>query len=153
MADKKSKCRDNNSVIKDHCIERMKSIASKNKKYVLEYVIKSSPGILYDFLSTPSGLAQWFAERVDSFQETFTFSWDGYPQKAKRIEKAENERIRFRWEGAPKEEYFEFKIQTTEITGDTVLLITDFGNPKEMKDITRLWDSQVHELKKRLGGL
>lgn len=131
----------------------MKAAPTKNKKYTLEYVIKSSPGILYDFLSTPSGLAQWFADKVDSLQETFYFSWDGYPQKAQRIEKNENERIRFRWEDSSGDEYFEFKIQTTEITGDTVLLITDFGNPKEMKDAKRLWDSQVHELKKRLGGL
>ena len=131
----------------------MKPVTTKNKKYALEYVIRSSPIILYEFLSTPSGLAQWFADHVDIFHDTFTFSWDGNPQRAKVMEQHENERIRFRWEGAPKDEYFEFKIQTTEITGDTVLLVTDFGNPKEMKDAELLWDSQVHELKKRLGGL
>ena len=131
----------------------MKSAPSKNKKYSLEYTIKSSPGILYEFLSTPSGLSQWFADRVDSFHDQYTFTWDSSPQKAKMLEHHENERVRFRWDDSEKDEYFEFKILTTEITGDTVLLVTDFGNPKEMKDTQRLWDSQVHELKKRLGGL
>lgn len=131
----------------------MKSTQSKNKKYSLEYTIRSSPAILYDFLSTPSGLAQWFADKVDSFHNQFSFSWDGNLQKARVLEKRENEYIRFSWDDGEKDEFFEFKILTTEITRDTILLITDFGNPKEMKDTKLLWDSQVHELKKRLGGL
>ncbi|MBA3647965.1 MAG: hypothetical protein H0W62_05350 [Chitinophagales bacterium] len=109
--------------------------------------------ILYDFLSTPSGLAQWFADEVDVFHNEYTFVWDGIPQKAKMIDKRENEMIRFRWQDSPKEEYFEFKIQTTEITGDTVLMITDFSTPQELKDARQLWESQLQELKMRLGGL
>ncbi len=139
--------------LKHHSKTRMNSSPTKNKKYSLEYTIKSSPSILYEFLSTPSGLSQWFADRVDSFQNQFTFSWDNSGQKAKVLAQHENDLIRFQWADSNKEEYFEFKIMTTEITGDTVLLITDFANPKEMKDTQRLWDSQVHELKKRLGGL
>jgi uncharacterized protein YndB with AHSA1/START domain len=131
----------------------MKTSPSKNKKYTLEFPIKSSPPILFEFLSTPSGLAQWFADNVDVRQNVFTFNWDGNLQKAKVMEHQENDRIKFRWEDGHKDEYFEFKILTTEITGDTVLLITDFGNPREMKDAQRLWESQVHELKQRLGGL
>jgi hypothetical protein len=69
------------------------------------------------------------------------------------VEQVENEMIKFRWEGSPADEYFEFKVTHTEITGDTVLLITDFANPKEMDDAQKLWDSQVHELKLRIGGL
>ncbi|MFM2049360.1 MAG: hypothetical protein RI955_1908, partial [Bacteroidota bacterium] len=38
---------------------------SKKKAFTLEYIVKSSPSILYDFISTTSGLAQWFADRVD----------------------------------------------------------------------------------------
>jgi uncharacterized protein YndB with AHSA1/START domain len=131
----------------------MKTSPSKNKKYTLEFPIKSSPPILFEFLSTPSGLAQWFADNVDVRQNVFTFNWDGNLQKAKLMEQQENDRIKFRWEDGHKDEYFEFKILTTEITGDTVLLITDFGNPREMRDAQRLWESQVHELKQRLGGL
>jgi len=131
----------------------MKQQPTKNKKYTLEYVIRSSPGILFEFLTTPSGLAQWFADRVNQTQEYFTFSWGGNKQRAKLIEQLENEMIKLRWENSPKDEYIEFRITHTEITGDTVLLITDFANPKEMVDAQKLWDSQVHELKMRIGGL
>ena len=126
---------------------------SRNKKYTLEYVIRSSPVILFEFLSTPSGLAQWFADGANQIHDEFIFSWEGNKQKARIVEQVENEMIKFRWEGSPVDEYVEFKITHTEITGDTVLLITDFANPKEMDDAQKLWDSQIHELKLRIGGV
>lgn len=131
----------------------MKSLQQKNKKYSLEFPIKSSPTILFDFISTPSGLAQWFADRVNVQHDNFIFYWEGNSQKAKVLEQTENERIRYRWEDSPEDEYFEFRITATEITGDTILVITDFGNPKELQKDSMLWESQIHELKKRLGGL
>jgi uncharacterized protein YndB with AHSA1/START domain len=131
----------------------MKQTPPKNKKYTLEYVIRSSPMILFEFLSTPSGMAQWFADHANQVGDVFTFTWDKNRQKARVVEQLENEMIRFRWEGNPSDEFFEFKVTHTEITGDTVLLITDFASPKEMADAQKLWDSQVHELKLRIGGL
>jgi uncharacterized protein YndB with AHSA1/START domain len=131
----------------------MKTLQQKNKKYSLEFPIKSSPTILFDFISTPSGLAQWFADRVNVQQDNFIFYWEGNSQKAKVLEQAENERIKYRWEDSPDDEYFEFRITATEITGDTILIITDFGNPRELQQDSMLWESQIHELKKRLGGL
>ena len=131
----------------------MKTILKKNKKYTLEYVIRSSPTILFDFLSTPSGLAQWFADRVNVQQDNFIFFWEGNSQKAKIIEQRENEMIRFRWEDSPTDEYFEFNITATEITGDTVLYVTDFADANELDEDQLLWNSEIHELSKRLGGL
>ena len=125
----------------------------KNIKYTLEFDIRSSPIILFDFLSTPSGLAQWFADRVNVRMDSFIFYWEGTSRKANIVEQKEPELIRFHWEDTPSDEYFEFRITATEITGDTVLLISDFGNPDELKEDQLLWDSQIHELKKRLGGL
>jgi uncharacterized protein YndB with AHSA1/START domain len=131
----------------------MKTVLKKNIKYTLEFDIRSSPVILFDFLSTPSGLAQWFADRVNVKTDSFIFYWEGTSRKANIVEQKELEFIRFHWEDTPAEEYFEFRITATEITGDTVLLISDFGNPDERKEDYLLWDSQIHELKKRLGGL
>ncbi|MFN9981253.1 MAG: START-like domain-containing protein, partial [bacterium] len=33
--------------------------------YTLEFPVRCSPTILYDFLSTPAGLSEWFADKVD----------------------------------------------------------------------------------------
>ena len=131
----------------------MKSTQQKNIKYTLEFVIRSSPFILFEFLSSPSGLAQWFADRVNVRQDNFIFYWEGNWQKAKIVEQLANEFIRFHWEDSLPEEYFEFRITATEITGDTVLLITDFAHADELEEDQMLWHSQVHELITRLGGL
>jgi hypothetical protein len=108
---------------------------------------------LYEFISTASGLSQWFCDHVEAYGNQFTFIWEGYPQKATLLANEEEEFVRFQWEDAPKDEFFEFKITVTEITGDTVLVITDFGDQNEIKDAEKLWDAQVNELRLRLGGL
>ncbi len=131
----------------------MKSSPTKTEKYTIEFAIKSSPVILFELLSTTSGLAQWFANRVTSRQDVFTFYWEGVSQKAKMLEQVENELIRYQWEDSAPEEFFEFKISATEITGDTVLYVTDFARPDEMNEEKLLWESEIHELSKRLGGL
>jgi uncharacterized protein YndB with AHSA1/START domain len=125
----------------------------KKKQFELEFIIRSSPHILYEFVSTPSGLSQWFADNVDAVQNKFKFIWGNIAQIAELVEKTENERVRFRWQGAHKEDFFQFKIEVSEISNDTVLIITDFAYPKDMKDQTQLWDSQVKTLIEHIGGL
>lgn len=126
-------------------------LPTKKKKYTLEYIIKSSPIILWDFVSTSSGLALWFADEVDDHLDIFTFTWEGNKQQAEVIEYEDLEYIKFRWVDNPYDEYFEFRITSTEITGDTVLLITDFAEQYELRDVQMLWDSQIKTLMMRLG--
>ncbi len=126
---------------------------TKKKQFDLEFIIRSTPHILYEFISTPSGLSQWFADDVNAVQNKFKFIWGNIAQIAEIVDKTENERIRFRWQGAPKEEFFQFKIQVSEISNDTVLIVTDFANPKDLKDQTQLWNSQVRTLVEHIGGL
>ncbi|MCS6991023.1 MAG: SRPBCC domain-containing protein [Chitinophagales bacterium] len=128
-------------------------MSSGNRKFTREYVIKSSPAILWEMLSTPSGLAEWFANEVDQRGKEFFFTWESEKQSARVIAQEEEHFIRFQWSNAPPDEYFEFRIDITDITNDTVLIITDFANPSEQHDAEMLWDQQVHQLKKRLGVL
>lgn len=126
-------------------------LPSKKKKYTLEYLIKSSPVVLFDFLATSSGLALWFADAVDDHLDYFTFTWDGSSQQAELIEYEDLESVKYRWVDNQYDEWFEFRIATTEITGDTVLLITDFADQNELKDVQFLWDNQIKALLMRLG--
>jgi hypothetical protein len=50
-----------------------------------------------------------------------------------------------------KDEYFEFRIEKTEISNQTILVIKDFAEKGDIKDQSRLWESQVKELFHRLG--
>ena len=119
--------------------------------YTLEYPVRCSPSILFEFLSTPAGLQEWFADRVDERDNIFFFSWNGSSQKAEVLESQEEKFIRFHWLDAPKEEYFEFSIEKSEITNQTILVVKDFAEKREVKDQSMLWDYQVKDLFHRIG--
>jgi hypothetical protein len=113
--------------------------------YTLEFPVRCSPVILYEFLSTPAGLQEWFADKVDDRDNIFSFTWNG------SAEREQDKFIRFHWLTAPKEEYFEFRIEKSEVTNQTILVVKDFAEKKEIKDQSMLWDYQVKELFHRLG--
>ena len=121
-------------------------------KYELEYTLNTSPAILYNRLSTPEGLSEWFADNVNLRKGKYTFHWEGTQQEASVIQRKRNKFIRFRWEDDEEEDlFFEFKIRTHELTGDVALLITDFAEEDEKNDAVDLWDTQISELKHAIG--
>ena len=124
---------------------------SKKQLFTLEYPVRCSPSILYEFLSTPAGLQEWFAEKVDERDSVFSFSWDGSTDKAEVLESIDDKSIRFHWLHAPKEEFFEFSIEKSEVTNQTILVIKDFAEKKDIKDQSQLWEYQVKDLFHRLG--
>lgn len=124
---------------------------SKKVLYTLEYPIRCSPGILYEFLSTPAGLQEWFADSVDERDGIFCFSWNKSEERAELVEKEENKFIRFHWLNNPKDEYFEFMIERSEVTNQTILIIKDFADKKDIKDQSQLWEYQIKDLFHRLG--
>jgi len=124
---------------------------SKKVLYTLEYPVRCSPGILFDFLRTPAGLQEWFADKVDERDGVFSFSWNGTEDKAELLESEEDKFVRFRWNHMAKDEYFEWRIDKSEVTNQTILVISDFAEKKEIKDQSQLWEYQVKELFHRLG--
>lgn len=105
--------------------------------------------MLYNYLSTPSGLSEWFSDDVNSRGEKFTFIWDEEERDALRISKKKNDFIRFRWMEDEEEgnmNFFEMRIQVDELTGDAALIITDFAEEDELEEDKLLWESQVQEL-------
>jgi hypothetical protein len=124
---------------------------SKRVPYTVEYTVRSSPGILYEFLSTASGLQEWFADIVKQRDGVYSFSWNGTEEKATLVDKNQDEFVRFHWQGTPQDEYFEFRIRRSEVTSETVLLVTDFAEKNEVADQTQLWDSQLKDLFHRIG--
>ena len=122
-------------------------------KYSLEFPINSSVNILYKRLSTPSGLAEWFADDVIVKDKIFTFFWDGSEQEARLIKQKTDQFIRFKWEeNNTKEDYFEFLIQVDEMTSDVSLIITDFAEDKQdLEEQTNLWSKQISLLKMAIG--
>lgn len=122
-------------------------------KFELEYTLNCSPKVLFSRLSTPEGLGEWFADNVNVEGDLFTFYWNGSESKARLAALKENKLVRFEWVNLENEEenYFEFRINIDELTGDLALIITDFADDDEKEDSIKLWDSQINDLKRILG--
>ena len=121
-------------------------------KIEFEYTINSSPKILYNMLSTPGGLSEWFADDVNLKGDQYSFIWNGTEEIAELQGKKENKYVRFKWiEDEDDKAYFEFRINIDELTGDVALVITDFIDEGEEEETQELWESQITELKHVLG--
>lgn len=123
-------------------------------KQELEYLINTSPKILYNCLSTPSGLSEWFCDDVNISRDgKYTFFWDGSEEIANLVHKKNNESVRFQWEDDEGEDYyFEFTIRIDPMTKQVALIITDFIEDDELDESKLLWDNQVAALKSTVGG-
>ncbi|TVZ51890.1 START-like domain-containing protein [Dokdonia sp. Hel_I_53] len=127
---------------------------SSKQKYEIEFVVHASPSLLYQYMATPSGMSEWFADNVNSRGEFYTFIWDGSEEKAKLLTKRSGERIRFQWLDDEGEDYFfELRIQVDEITKDVSLIITDFAEEDEVDEGKMFWENQISELKQVIGSV
>ncbi len=121
-------------------------------KFELEFPIQASPSLLYQYISTPSGLGEWFADNINSRGEVFTFIWGESEERAKLLTKKSGERIKMRWLDDEETSYFfEIRIQVDEITKDVSLMITDFAEEDEVEESKMLWENMISDLKHVLG--
>jgi uncharacterized protein YndB with AHSA1/START domain len=121
-------------------------------KFEVEFLFKASPAILYTFLTAPSCLVRWFCDEVDIESDVYTFSWEGYDEKAELVDDIEEERLRFIWEDAEEGEYLEFRMSKSPVTNETILEIIDFADDGEVDDQKQLWETQFKQLRIECGG-
>ena len=125
-------------------------------RYELEFPINSSPQLLYQYISTPSGLSEWFADNVNSRGEFYTFIWNDSVEKARLCSKKSGEKVRFKWvDGNNKdtEFFFFFFFLVDEITKDVSIVISDFAFENELDESKLLWENQISDLKHVLGSV
>lgn len=127
---------------------------SEKVKYEMEFEVNSSTAVLFNMISTPSGLSEWFADDVNIKDDLFTFIWDGSVQQAKIIGRKKGESVKFQWiddiEDGLKT-YFEFAIKVDDLTNDVALVVTDFALADEIEDAKMLWENQIQDLKTTIG--
>ncbi|MBK8566999.1 MAG: activator of HSP90 ATPase 1 family protein [Saprospiraceae bacterium] len=125
----------------------------KRKKITLEFILKASPTLLYQFFTSPSELVRWFCDDIEVTGETlYIFSWSGYPEPARLTGDIEEELVHFEWLDEDRiGEYLEFKIYQAPVTSETILEITDFCDEDEADEQKALWEAQIKVLKKETG--
>lgn len=121
-------------------------------KLELEFIVRASPNILYQFLTTPSCLVRWFCDSVDVYDDLYVFSWSGNDEVALVIDDIEEERLRLKWEDSEDGEYFEYKISRSPVTEETIVIITDFCDKDELDYQKNYWTNLMDSLKKVMGG-
>ena len=129
---------------------------SSKVRYEIEFPINSSPQLLYQYISSPSGLQEWFADKVNSRGEFFTFEWNDSQENARLASKKTGEKIKFKWIDENKKDteyYFEIRILEDELTKDVSLLIVDFAEEDELDEARQLWENQVSDLKHVIGSV
>ena len=127
------------------------NITTERKKFAFEYIINASPEFLYTYISTPTGLAGWFADDVKINGDIYTFIWEGSEEKAKLANKRINKFVKFQWLDRENES-MTIEINQDDITGDVALVITDFEYENEMHEARMIYDVSMDRLKQMIGG-
>lgn len=125
-------------------------------RYEIEFPINSSPQLLYQYISTPSGLSEWFADNVNSRGEFFTFIWNDSEEKARLCSKKSGEKVKFKWVDSANKDtdyFFELSILVDEITKDVSLMVVDFAEEDEVSEAKLLWENQISDLKHVIGSV
>ncbi len=127
-------------------------------KFVAEYAVNASARLLFPYLSTAGSLAQWFCDDVKLTPDhLFNFVWDGEPHFASVTNVRQNRSIRFVFlspqrQPLPDPAYLDFTLETSEITQEQYLRVTDYSSEHDKAELQELWDGLVHSLRELVGG-
>ncbi|PQA59796.1 START-like domain-containing protein [Siphonobacter curvatus] len=125
-------------------------------KFVTEYELRASPKMLFPYVSTASGLQQWFANKVNvGSNQSMIFEWDGENHPAKIVSMRQNKSIKYDFTPDANEEehnYMEFRLDQSDLTNSTFLKITDYSDNTDEEDLRALWDGLIDTLREVVGG-
>ena len=126
-------------------------------KFNIEFEINASKKMLFPYLNTASGLAQWFADDVNVNEDkVYNFIWDGEDHKAKLVAHRSNSYVKFEFISKDGDEndraFFEFKLDQNELTQSVFLRITDYSENDDAEELEDMWENLVIALKETVGG-
>lgn len=133
------------------------SIMVKNK-FVADYQINASKKIVFHYLSTASGLEEWFADevRIDE-DKNYIFNFDNEDHHARLSSLRTNLHVKFDFFDPknPNEadhSFIEFKLEENELTQSLFLKVIDYSNDYEEEELEAIWDGLISKLKEIIGG-
>lgn len=131
----------------------------KKKLFTADYEIHASIKMLYPYIQTAGGLAEWFADdvRINNINKTFKFYWDHEEHVAKLAAHRTNHFARFEFlPETPEDEsdpsYFELRLDFNDLTQSVYLKVVDYSDFDDLQELQDLWDGLVEKLRKTVGG-
>lgn len=122
------------------------------EKFTLEYDMRSTPvAMLWAYIATANGLKEWFADDAKMDGKEVVLMWNGVEQGLSIVGLRTEKYIRYRWSEDKDKTYFELRITTSELTGNSLLCVTDFAEPDELQEAKDLWNYQMEALQRQLG--
>lgn len=134
-------------------------VTRKKKQFIADYEIHASVKMLYPYLNSASGLAEWFADdvKVNNESKIFTFYWDSEEHQARLVAHRTNHFARFEFlPETPEDEadpsYFELRLEFNDLTQSVFIKVVDYSNFDDEGELNALWQSLIDSLRKTVGG-
>jgi uncharacterized protein YndB with AHSA1/START domain len=127
-------------------------------KFVADYQINTSRKFLFPYLSTASGLSEWFADNVTILEDkTFLFEYDGEKHHARVTALRKDLHVKFEYfdptnTDEPDKSYIEFKVEENELTQTMFLKIVDYSDSYDDEELESIWEGLIANLKEIIGG-
>ena len=127
------------------------------QKFVGEYPINASRKMLFPYLSTATGLCEWFADdvNINNIDKTLIFLVDG-EERIAVIDSIKNNRyVKFRFlneDEKPKEnDTLEFRLEINELTQEVFVRVEEFTESDDLDESFQIWDNLLAQLKEIIG--
>lgn len=124
-------------------------------KFTAEYELRASPKMLFPYVSTASGLSQWFASKVNVMpDQMYDFIWDNESHPARMATIRQNKSVKFDFLPTDDERehaYVEFRLDVSELTQSTFLKVTDYSNNSDADDLRAVWNGLLDSLREIVG--
>ncbi|MFC3414541.1 START-like domain-containing protein [Algoriphagus hitonicola] len=127
-------------------------------KFVADYQINASKKIVFQYLSTASGLEEWFADEVRINEDkVYIFNFDGEDHPARLASQRINSHVKFEFfdpTNADEKDhaFIEFKLEENELTQTLFLKVIDYSDGYDDDELTAIWEGLVGKLKEIIGG-
>jgi uncharacterized protein YndB with AHSA1/START domain len=126
--------------------------------FTADFEINASKRMLYPYLSSASGLAQWMADDVTINEDkVYNFIWDEEDHMARMVSHRTNNYVRYEFLPEDEEDeddpaYFELRLELNELTQSVFLKIIDYSDTADNDELFDLWEGLVDNLKETVGG-
>lgn len=130
----------------------------KEQKICIEHELHcKSANIIWPLISTPAGLAKWVADDVRREGEKLIFTWGDMTghheiRMAVVAGMVKNDHIKMYWDDSGDDSsYCMLSLDRSDITGDYILIITDFAPKEDVETLKELWYKNLSRLRHATG--